>query len=146
MNWIQLNGLWINGNHLKFSFSTVVADNLAANMIGGFQSCFNTGHFCRRCYIPYSEKDSPVALSVFKRRTAMDHNEFLQQIRLNPNKSPLLGIVGQSPLYNLLGFHSTISLPGDIMHDFLEGICPMIIMCLLKQASSMRIITYGENI
>ena len=145
LNWLQLHGLSINGTHLKFSFSTVVADNLAAHMIGGFQSCFNTGYFCRRCYIPYGEKNSPVALSCFKRRTAIDHNEFVQQIRLNPNKSPLMGIIGQSPLCGLIGFHSTISLPGDLMHDFLGGICPMVIMSLLKQASSMRIITYGEN-
>jgi hypothetical protein len=84
-------------------------------------------------------------LSEIKRRTTVDHDELVQEILLNRNKSPLMGVTGQSPLYDLIGFHSTISLPGDIMHDFLEGICPMVIMSLLKQASSMRMMTYGEN-
>ena len=114
-------------------------------MIGGFQACFNTGYFCRRCYIPYDEKNSPIELSEIKRRTKVDHDKLVQEILLNPNKSPLMGVTGQSPLCDLIGFHSTVSLPADIMHDFVEGVCPMVIMSLLKQASSMRLITYGEN-
>ncbi|CAF1503479.1 unnamed protein product [Adineta ricciae] len=145
LNWIQFHGLSINGVHLKFSFSTVVSDNLAAHMIGGFQSCFSAGYFCRRCYIPYTEKNSLTAMSTTKRRTTIDHDELVQELLVNPNKSPLMGVIGSSPLCELIGFHPTHSLPGDIMHDFLEGVCPMVIMCLLKQASSMRLITYGES-
>lgn len=57
-----------------------------------------------------------------------------------------MGVVGLSPLCKLIGFHPIISLPADVMHDFIEGVCPMIVICLLKQASSMRLITYGENL
>lgn len=74
-----------------------------------------------------------------------DHDQLVSQVLLNPHLSPLMGVAGQSPLSDLIGFHPTTSLPNDVMHDFLEGVCPMVIMCLLKQASSMRLITYGEN-
>lgn len=135
----------INGIKHKFSFSTVVADNLAAHMIGGFQSCFNTGHFCRRCYITYEDRTSPRPLSHIKVRTVDDHDNIVKEIKSNSNKSSLMGVIGESPLHDLIGFHPILSLPGDLMHDFIEGVCPMIVMSLLKQASSMRLITYGRN-
>jgi len=31
------------------------------------------------------------------------------------------------------------------MHDFLEGACPMVMLLLLKQASSLRLLTYSEK-
>ena len=62
-----------------------------------------------------------------------------------PNKSSLMGVVGESFLHGLIGFHPTTSLPADVMHDFIEGVCPMVVISLLKQASALRIITYGEN-
>ncbi len=54
------------------------------------------------------------------------------------------GVIGPSPLQELVGFHATTSLPRDVMHDFIEGICPVIIISLLKQASALRILTYSE--
>ncbi len=142
---MQLNGLLLNGIHFKFTFSTVVGDNLASNWLGGFQTCFSNGYFCRRCYINYADKSSLIPLSQLKSRTMVDHDALVERILNDPNESPLMGVVGRSPLHDLIGFHSTISLPGDIMHDFIEGVCPIVIMSLLKQASSMRLITYGEN-
>ena len=146
MNQLQLHGLFIDDIHLRFSFSTLVADNLAAHMVGGFQSSFSNGYFCRRCYIEYTDKNLPIPLTQIKRRTIVDHDSLVEEIVTNPIQSPLMGVIGSSLLHDLVGFHPTISLPPDVMHDFIEGTCPMVIMCLLKQASSMRIITYGEKI
>ncbi|CAF4703100.1 unnamed protein product [Rotaria magnacalcarata] len=112
-------------------------------MIGGFQSCFNRGNFCRRCCINYEDRNLPLPLSHIKVRTVVDHDKTVQEIKSNPNKSSLMGVVGESPLHELIGFHPILSLPGDLMHDFIEGVCPIIIMSLLKQASSMRLITYA---
>lgn len=123
----------------------MTADNLAAHWLGGFQSCFNSGYFCRRCYIPYANKNSPVSLCQIDSRTILDHDQLLEKISNDPNHAPSMGVVGRSPLHGLIGFHPTTSLPGDCMHDFLEGVCPIVIMCLLKQASSMRLITHGEK-
>lgn len=145
LNKLQTHGLLINGVHYKFSFSTVVSDNLAAHLIGGFQSCFNNGNFCRRCYVTYADRNLTTPLSKIKIRTMNDHDHFVQEIINNPNRSSLMGVIGDSFLRNLIGFHPILSLPADSMHDFLEGVCPIFIMSLLKQASSMRLITYGKN-
>lgn len=142
---MQLNGLILNNIHFKFTFSTIAADNLASNWLGGFQTCFSSGHFCRRCCINYTDRSSLIPLSQHKIRTMVDHDALVERILNDPTESPLMGVVNLSPLHDLIGFHATISLPADLMHDFLEGVCPMIIMSLLKQASSMRLITYGEN-
>ena len=45
----------------------------------------------------------------------------------------------------LEGFHPITSLPGDCMHDFLEGCCPLVLMALLKEASACKLITYGKR-
>lgn len=146
LNHLQAYGLQIDDIHLKFSFTTVVADNLAAHIIGGFQSSFNNGYFCRRCYIKYADKHLPISSKERQFRTVHDHDIVVKKILNNPNRTPLMGVVGISPLRDLVGFHPTVSLPGDLMHDFIEGTCSMILICLLKQASSMRLITYGENL
>ncbi|CAF1231884.1 unnamed protein product [Adineta ricciae] len=146
LNKLQLNGISINGVHLTFSFSTVVADNLASHFIGAFQSCFNGGYFCRRCYITYPEKNLPISLEKIQTRSMTDHDSLVDEITNDPTGTPLKGVMGPSPLRELIGFHATTSLPRDLMHDYLEGICPMIIMSLLKQASALRILTYSENV
>lgn len=144
LNQLQMNGLIINGNHLKFSFSTMVSDNLAAHLIGGFQLSFSNGYFCRRCYIKYADRNLPILMSQADNRTSIDHDKFVEELIRNPHDSPFMGITGKSTLDELIGFHPVMSLPGDLMHDFIEGVCPLVIMAILKQASSMRLVTYGE--
>lgn len=78
-------------------------------------------------------------------RTSLEHDNCVQRILTDPNEAPLLGIAGQSILHDLIGFHPTMSLPGDIMHDLFEGVCPIVVMALLKKASSLRLLTYGES-
>lgn len=146
LNKLQLNGLSINSIHFKFTFSTIAADNLASNWLGGFQTCFSSGHFCRHCYINYADKSSLVPLSEHKIRTITDHDVFVDRILNDSTLSPIMGIVGRSPLHQLIGFHPITSLPNDLMHDFLEGVCPIVMMSLLKQASLKRLITHGEKL
>jgi hypothetical protein len=145
INCLQLHGLSINGRNLKFSFSTIVADNLAAHLIGGFQSNFSNGSFCRRCYITHAQRTLPIDVVKASPRTIYHHDHLVQRVDVDPSESPLMGVVGRSPIDGLVGFHPVTSLPADIMHDFVEGVCPMIIMGILKQASAMRIMTYGER-
>ncbi|CAF1657680.1 unnamed protein product [Rotaria magnacalcarata] len=144
LNELQVNGLFINGNHLKFTFSTMVADNLAAHLIGGFQMSFNNGYFCRRCYIKSADRNLPISMTKADTRTCIDYDKFVEKVIRNPYESPLMGINEKSALEGLIGFHPIMSLPGDLMHDYIEGICPLVMMALLKQASSMRLVTYGE--
>lgn len=145
INRLQIHGLSVNGIDVKFSFSTVVADNLAAHAIGGFQTSFSSRFFCRRCYITQAEK--AISINLFKpdTRTSIHHDHLVQRINANPLESPLMGVVGSSPIDGLIGFHPITSLPADIMHDFIEGVCPLVMMRILKQASAMRIMTYGKK-
>ena len=112
---MQLHGISINGLHLTFSFSTVVADNLASHFIGAFQCCFNNGHFCRRCYITYPERNLPIPLSKIQTRSMIDHDDLVDKIVNDPKRKPLMGVIGPSPLRELIGFHATTSLPRDLM-------------------------------
>jgi hypothetical protein len=130
---------------LKFSFSTLVADNLAAHFMGGYQTTFSTGHFCRRCFITYPDRNLPMSVTKFDVRTTINHDNIVEQINTSPHKSGLMGVVGQSVLQDLDGFHPTMALPADLMHDFLEGTCPLVIVGVLKEASTKRLLTYGEN-
>lgn len=143
LNRIQHRGIIINNCLINFSFSTLVADNLAAHWIGGFQCNFNSGYFCRRCYITYPDRNLPMTKKI-NTRTILNHDDIVEQIIANPDKSPMMGVIGESPIRDLVGFHSISSLPADLMHDFLEGICPIVVLALLKEVSSMRLLTYGE--
>ncbi|CAM4818496.1 unnamed protein product [Rotaria magnacalcarata] len=115
LNQLQTKGLIINGRHLNFSFSTMVADNLAAHVVGGFQLSFTHGYFCRRCLIKYSDKNLPISANKARSRTIIDHDKIVQQIVHNNHASPFIDVIGASPLQNLIDFHSTISLPGDAL-------------------------------
>ncbi|CAF3946339.1 unnamed protein product, partial [Rotaria sordida] len=56
----------------------------------------------------------------------------------------LQGVVDVSPFSKLIGFHATTSLPNDLMHDFNEGLCSQILLAMIKEASTKRILSYGD--
>jgi hypothetical protein len=145
LNALQAHGLVINGVHLKFSFSTLAADNLAAHQIGGYQASFSSGYFCRRCHLSYDDRALPFSPGLTTYRTSPGHDQCLVKLAADPRGGPLFGIARPSVLMDLEGFHPTTSLPGDCMHDFLEGCCPIVVMALLKEASAAKLITYGET-
>ncbi|CAF4316579.1 unnamed protein product, partial [Adineta steineri] len=120
----------------------MVADNLGAHQIGGFQSSFSSGHICRRCFIEHSDLRLPMTQTRPDIRTSTYNDALIVQLNSNFNKSPIMEIVRQSSVHNLDGFHPIMSLPADLMHDYLEGVCPRVMMGLLKEASSMRLLTY----
>ncbi|CAF4195370.1 unnamed protein product, partial [Adineta steineri] len=141
LNYLQQHGLIINGRSIMFSFSIMVADNLGAHQIGGFQSSCSSRHICRRYFIEHSDLRLPMTQTRPDIRTSTYHDALIVQINSNFNKSPIMGVVRQSPIHNLDGFHPIMSLPADLMHDYLEGVCPRVMMGLLKEASSMRLLT-----
>ncbi|CAF1583945.1 unnamed protein product, partial [Adineta steineri] len=121
LNQLQFHGLVIKGDHLKFSVSTLIADNLAAHLVGGFQTCFSNGYFCRRCYIKYDDRNLTIPLSEINSRMINDHDDLVHELLQSPGKAPLKGVIGPSLFDTLIGFHPTTSLPSDCMHDFLGG-------------------------
>jgi hypothetical protein len=164
LNGLQMNGIYIAslGSQLNFAFTVLTGDNLASNDIGGFQNWFNNGHFCRHCHINYDEKLIPLSEISYLQRTRDKHDDLVQQVVNLNNDVVLQGVVGISPLSNLIGFHAVISLPNDAMHDINEGmyrgfvflrndafslylgVCGLVLMAMMKEASRKRILSYAE--
>ncbi|CAF4186170.1 unnamed protein product [Rotaria sordida] len=144
LNTLQTEGLTLSTftGRLYFTFNLIVADNLAANDLGGFQKNFNNGYFCRMCYISYAYKSISLTDIFFLLRSEKSHERHLHQV-LQSNAS-IFGINSRSDFSNLLGFHSVKSLPFDIMHDFSEGVCMVIVKSILKELSVRRILTYAQ--
>ncbi|CAM4969226.1 unnamed protein product [Rotaria socialis] len=122
-NHLQTTGLTVQSfnGQLHFVFSLLAGDNLAAHEIGGFQRNFNSGQFCRLCHISYEFRLTPLTDISFLPRRVTTHNMYVQQAVKSFNTKPVAGVVGESPLSHLIGFHPIKSLPNDLMHDFAEG-------------------------
>ena len=73
----------MDGKHVKFSFSTLVADKLAAHLVGSFQPNLNDGHFCRRCFMTYDKKALPIDSVVVNARIINVHDNLVQQFGTN---------------------------------------------------------------
>ncbi|CAF1502731.1 unnamed protein product [Adineta ricciae] len=128
--------------HIHLVGICTIADNLAAHQIGGFQSSFSTGYVCRRCFMKHCDLHLPMTQIRPDTRTSAYHDDLVKRITSNLNQTSIMGVVGKSPLYDLDGFHPTMSLPADLMHDYLEGVCPRVIISLLKEASALKLIAY----
>ncbi|CAF4481298.1 unnamed protein product, partial [Rotaria magnacalcarata] len=61
LNNLQNEGITIAcpSSRIYLDFSTVSADNLGANEVGGFQKTFSSGSFCRHCLITYEQRLIP---------------------------------------------------------------------------------------
>ncbi|CAF1429518.1 unnamed protein product, partial [Rotaria sordida] len=145
LNDLQSTGLIFDtfNSQLHFTFTTIAADNLAAHEIAGMQQTFSSGYFCRRCLITYENRLIPLTDIHFIQRTHLQHTKCLQLLENNPHIKSMYGVIGPSPLDNLINFDTTASLPGDVMHDYFEGVCPIIIMAMLKEASNLKLITFA---
>ncbi|CAF4108891.1 unnamed protein product [Adineta steineri] len=145
LNDLQNTGLVINtfNSQILFTFTTIAADNLAAHEVAGFQLNFNAGHFCRRCMVSYENRLIPLTDIHFIHRNHLQHQRYLQLIENNAGINSIFGGIGRSPLNDLQNFDPTASCPGDVMHDFFEGVCPLIVMAMLKEASHLRLMTYA---
>ncbi|CAF3937425.1 unnamed protein product [Rotaria sp. Silwood1] len=145
LNDLQSTGLIINtfNSQILFTFTNVAGDNLALHELGGFQQSFNSGYICRRCLITYGNRLIPLTDIYFIQRTEAQHQRVLKSLENNPQVKSIFGVSGPSALNDLHNFNSTLSLPADCMHDFFEGVCPLIIMAMLKEASRSRLITFG---
>ncbi|XP_071820322.1 uncharacterized protein [Apostichopus japonicus] len=114
-------------HNIKGTLSMIVADNLAAHTVGGFQESFNTFRPCRFCLVTRGEiKEHMNANSVTKRTSA----SYDQQARMAENIPEIAGMYGlkKSSIFNVLQyFHVVNGLPSDIAHDLFEGIVPCVL-------------------
>ena len=123
LNYLQTTGLTVQtfNGQFHFAFSLLTADNLASNDIGGFQRNFNSGQYYRLCHMSYEFRLTPLTHISFLPRKITTHNSYVQQVVNSFNTTTIAGVVDESALSNLIGFHPIKSLPDDVMHDFAEG-------------------------
>ncbi|CAF4178390.1 unnamed protein product, partial [Rotaria sp. Silwood2] len=146
LNKLQTEGITIPclSSRIYFVFSTLCGDNLASNEVGGFQKSFSSGSFCRHCFVTYEQRHIPLTDISFVPRTRLEHDMIVNKVIANHDGHIIQGVKNESWLKDLIGFHATESLPPDLMHDIAEGVCPLIINALLKEAIQQRLLTYSD--
>lgn len=124
INELQKDGISVPclSSRIYFAFSNLCSDNLGANEIGGFQRNFNSGSFCRHCFVTYEQRHIPMTDISFAPRTRARHDILVHRVSTNVAGGIVQGVRAASSLKDLIGFHPVDSLPPDIMHDFAEGI------------------------
>ena len=145
LNHLQTEGITIPciSNRIYFVFTTVSADNLASNELGGFQKNFNSGRFCRHCFITYERRHIPLTDISFVPRTRLKHDLIVDRVIGNDDDQALYGVTGHSWFRNLIGFHPSESLPPDLMHDTAEGNTMREVKG--KKLSSQKLALFGET-
>ena len=131
MKHLESVGLYVEKDgsvyNLKGSLSMVVADNLAAHGIGGFQESFNTERLCRYCMITKNTMKDHFRDTDLVLRRKDSYNQQAELATQMPDVARVYGIKRESPLNQLEHFHVIHGLPPDIAHDFFEGIVPDVI-------------------
>ena len=101
----------------------VVADNLAAHVLGKFYCNFSTvARFCRFCNCTRDQLHGNVEFSNFIERTQVGYNNNMTDIETYPEIFSVYGIKQKLCLNSLKYFHVVDGLPPDIAHDIFEGV------------------------
>lgn len=107
------------------------ADNLAAHDIMGLQTHFNHGKVSRYCYVDYKEIGVKYDCANCPLRMKRDYEEQIALIDIEPTMSNY-GIKSKC-VFNEVPYLNPIELcPPDVMHDFLEGVVPIVICLALS--------------
>ncbi|CAN7941352.1 unnamed protein product [Ixodes pacificus] len=120
-------------------------DNLSMNRLCGFTCCFNRGHPCRFCTVPYS-KLSPIFHEIdVQVRNKTLHRSHVESAKVNqPLSTALYGVKSESPLLGIGYFGMTLQLPPDLMRDLLRGSIPHVLIEVLRGLNSSTVIKYSD--
>lgn len=121
---LEQDGVFIPllGRYLKGTIQFVVADNLGAHSIAGYNESFSSGYICRFCTGTKSDiQTKEVKSGALTLRTKELHEYFVTSAR--QNRASCFGVKKSCPITDALAHFSveTGYLP-DIMHDLFEGI------------------------
>lgn len=129
LNKLQCDGIKLN--HEKYGILKLlpilfIGDNLGLNSIFGFSSSFNATYYCRFCKSPKEEmqklcREDPVAM----------RNKSNYELDCGKNNFKVTGIKENSIFNNLKQFHVVCNPSVDLMHDFLEGVCHVVLCSIL---------------
>nr|XP_020445017.1 uncharacterized protein LOC109953925 [Monopterus albus] len=124
---LEQDGLFVPllGKSVKGTVQVVVADNLSAHSIAGFNESFTAGNICRFCTATRTEiQEREVRSESFDLRTKELHASHVNSAQQNSSSS--FGVKRQCAITkNLAHFSVQTGYPPDIMHDVFEGIVPV---------------------
>lgn len=143
---LSSEGLIVNGmeKHVFGAVAAILGDNLSLHMIGGFAMSFGAGRICRYCMATHSEMKKNFSESDFVLRNVDVHRYHLECVKQNPENKGMYGVRVGSVFDQLDYFDVTISLPPDVMHDFLEGVAPLVLRLVVCKAHQEKHITIQE--
>ena len=120
----------------------VIADNLAAYVLGGFFSNFSTvNHFCRYCDFSKVMLGNNFKSIEFVMRTKEGHQNNVSIIECDPDSASVYGLKSKSCLNSLTYFHVINRLPPDLAHDVFEGVAVNIIFQVLINFGNEGVLT-----
>ncbi|KAK0130960.1 hypothetical protein N1851_034359 [Merluccius polli] len=138
LGFLETVGVYIEAldTFVKGTVFCVCADNL------GFQEAFNVEKFCRFCCISrdqignYEPRNFPL-------RTVMQHDSFVEQLKLSDKPKPCVnGVRSSCVLSKLSFFHPVTGFPPDLLHDLFEGVVPVELCLCLKELIRKGFITF----
>lgn len=125
LNFLQNEGIFVNGKIIKIIPCMVGGDNLGINSILGFVESFNSSFFCRFCKCSSAETKLLCVENKSKMRNMNNYKTDLDNL--------ICSGIKENSVFNLLNnFHVIENKCVDIMHDLLEGICHYDLLLILK--------------
>ena len=132
----------------KGALLAFLADNLAANDLGGFKKSFSFSfRCCRTCLVTRDTLTSSFNSSSFELRTEDKHREQCQNLDspAASHYSKTYGINRKTSLLDIRYFSMFGGgLPHDAMYDILEGIGPLEIKLLLSHCITNGLFTLED--
>lgn len=133
------------GECLKGTVYSVVADNLAAHGLAGFNESFRSTYFCRFCHATQTEMQTENAVTGnYAMRTKDAHDNLVQELQ-NDDIEENYGVKNTCVLSDHLSFfHPVTGFPPDLLHDLFEGVVPVELAHCLKGLISKRYFTLED--
>lgn len=105
----------------------MVGDNLGVYGIFGFSKGFTANYFCRKCKGHRDVLRKQTKEVIILLRNIENYEEDVAQQNL-----PETGIKRSTPFNDLTEFHASQNYTHDVMHDILEGMCPLKFKLVVK--------------
>lgn len=127
------------GDCLKGTVHSVVADNLAAHGLAGFNESFRSTYFCRFCLATQTEMQNLDAVTGgLEMRRKDSHDSLVQELETNETEDNY-GVKRSCVLSDHLSFfHPITGFPPDVLHDLFEGVVPVELAQCLKGLISKK--------
>ena len=114
--------------NVKVTIAQVVGDNLGVHSLFGFAEGFTANYPCRICKMHRNDARQVTIEKTDMLRTVENYEEDVSMQNLVET-----GIKSACPLNNVTSFHVITSRAPDVMHDLLEGVCPLELKLVLNE-------------